>query len=130
MATWQQLTQYIAQTHKYEWLGDACIKMEFGVGDGRSQTVLVEQQVLGDAQEQWAVLSSAIGELHRIDLLALLRAAGRMICGGLTAGGDGDLLLFRHSVLLTSLDIEEFERPLLLVTGTADRLEQQFVGSF
>ena len=50
----------------------------------------------------------------------------RTVCGGIAAMGD--LVTVRHSVPLLNLDINEFERPLGLVTGTADRLEQQFQG--
>ena len=40
----------------------------------------------------------------------------------------GDLITFRHSVPLADLQPSEFERPLQLVVGTADRLESKLTG--
>ncbi len=38
------------------------------------------------------------------------------------------LLTIRHSVPLLNLNINEFERPLALVTTTADRFERELTG--
>jgi drug/metabolite transporter (DMT)-like permease len=50
-----------------------------------------------------------------------------LILGGLALAG-GNIVTFRHSVPLEDLSINEFEAPLALVTGTADRLEQALTG--
>lgn len=48
------------------------------------------------------------------------------VCGGI--GTAGELVTVRHAAPLLNLDINELERPLLLVMTTADRLERQFQG--
>jgi hypothetical protein len=48
------------------------------------------------------------------------------MCGGI--GATGELVTVRHAAPLVNMDINELERPLLLVTTTADRLERQFQG--
>lgn len=48
------------------------------------------------------------------------------MCGGLAIVND--FLMVRHTVPLLNLNLNEFERPLLLVTTTADDLEQELVG--
>jgi hypothetical protein len=39
------------------------------------------------------------------------------------------VLTIRHAVPLANLNINEFERPLSLVTNTADQLERQLTGA-
>ena len=49
-----------------------------------------------------------------------------MVCGGVAV--INDVVIFRHSVPLANLDVNEFERPLHLVTMAADYLETQVTG--
>ncbi len=68
----------------------------------------------------------SFGTLDSVDLRGAIDSMGKTVCGGIAALGE--YATVRHSVALLSLDINEFERPLSLVTGTADRLERQFQG--
>ena len=77
--------------------------------------------------EHWIQIESPFGELGQVDLSAALQAVGNTVCGGMALAG-GTLVTFRHSVPLEDLSINEFEAPLALVTGTADRLEQSLTG--
>jgi hypothetical protein len=49
-----------------------------------------------------------------------------MVCGGLAIYGE--FLAIRDALPLANMQINELERPLRLITATADALEKQFVG--
>ena len=53
------------------------------------------------------------------DLQRALEKVGGVVCGGAAIASEH--LLIRHAVPLANLNINEFERPLVLVTTTADR---------
>ena len=127
MASWNALKEHIARTYKYEVLGSGAIKMEFSLDGGRSQVVLVGRASLMDGEEEWAIISSAVGSLDDVNLRLAMREAGGLVCGGMAT--DGDLVVYRHALPLANLDINEFERPLTLVVTSADRLERTLVGA-
>jgi hypothetical protein len=126
MASWLQLKQYIHSTYKVsEDIGDG-IKLLFETTDGRSQLVFLTRQILLDGAEDWVLIESPFGELGRVDLAAAVTEVGNLVCGGIAASGK--FVTLRHAVRLPDLDLAEFERPLVLVTVWADRLEAAFTG--
>jgi hypothetical protein len=126
MASWTELTDYVRANYKIADEQPDLVKMIFNTGGLRSQIVLLAHQVLRDGSEEWVLIESPVGPVAKIDLQSALRQVGQMVCGG--AGMVGDLLTIRHAVPLVNLDINEFERPLHLVTVTADRLEKELIG--
>ena len=127
MATWSDLKQYIHNNYKIADERDDMIKLIFETGGLRSQVVIVWHVQLSGNGEHWIQIESPFGELGSLDLAAALNAVGNTVCGGMSLVG-GTLVTFRHSVPLDDINISEFEAPLALVTGTADRLEQQLTG--
>lgn len=127
MATWADLKAYIHNNYKIADERDDMIKLIFDMGGMRSQVVIVWHVQLSGNGEHWVQIESPFGELGSIDLNAALTAVGNTVCGGMALAG-GTLVTFRHSVPLDDLSINEFEAPLALVTGTADRLEQALTG--
>lgn len=129
MATWQNLRQYIAETYKYTELDNGQLKLVFDMGNDRSQVVILSVHRLGDGTEEWVMIESPIGPLDRVDVHRALREAGQMVCGALALDMmDVGLVVYRHTLPLANLDINEFERPLELVLSTGDRLEQMLTG--
>jgi len=126
MATWSTLTEYVRSHYKIADEKPGSMKLIFDVGDLRSQVVFLWRMSLLDGEEEWVQIESPFGRLDSINLRGAIDAMGKTVCGGIAAM-EG-LVTVRHSVPLLNLDINEFERPLGLVTGTADRLEQQFQG--
>jgi hypothetical protein len=126
MATWSELADYVRANYKVAEEKPDMLKMIFNTGGLRSQIVLLVRQVLRDGGEEWVQIESPIGEIAKLDLRAALEQIGQTVCGG--AGMVGDLVTMRHAVPLVNLDVNEFERPLHLVTITADRLEKELVG--
>jgi hypothetical protein len=93
----------------------------------RSQMVFLHREMLMGGSEEWLQISSPIAEANKVDVRRVLETMGRMVCGG-CAIVDG-FLMVRDALPLANLDINEFERPLLLITTTADDLEKQFTAS-
>jgi hypothetical protein len=127
MASWSELKQYIHNNYKIADERDDMIKLIFETGGLRSQVVIVWHVQLSGSGEHWIQIESPFGEIGSLDLVAALNAIGNTVCGGMSLVG-GQLVTFRHSVPLDDINISEFEAPLAMVTGTADRLEQALTG--
>jgi hypothetical protein len=126
MATWDDLARYVRSTYTVAEERPGFMMMVFDIGGGRSQIVSLSQQSLLDGAEDWAVIESPFAEVGSVSLQRVLEEVGGAVCGG--AALQGKHVVFRHSVPLANLDLNEFERPLTLVMGTADRLERQLFG--
>jgi len=126
MATWENLAAYVRSNYKIADEQPKVIKLVFETGNLRSQTVLLWRMVLAGGAEEWVQIESAFGKLGAVDLHRALEMVSNMVCGGL--GLVGELVTFRHAVPLLNLNINEFERPLALVTSTADELERELTG--
>jgi hypothetical protein len=126
MATWQDLTNYVRANYKVAEEGAGSMKLIFETGDLRSQVVMLWRVTLDDGAEEWVQIESPFAELGKVDLTRALYEVGQIVCGGLAIVGD--VLTIRHAAPLANLNINEFERPLGLVTNTADRLEHQLSG--
>lgn len=129
MATWDELTGAVRANFKIANEEPNMLMMLFETGDDRSQSVILARQTLMDGEEEWIQIMSPVADLSstEVDFQAALQVAGEIVCGGLALVGP--LLVIRHAVPLENLDINEFMRPLMLVTSTADELEQALVGS-
>lgn len=124
MANWAQLKGYIHDKYKVHTDDGDILRLDFRFGDGRSQVVFVEYRTLLDGGEDWIHIESAIGRRDGVDLHRALAEVETLMCGGLSQVGD--FVTLRHAVPLANLDLNEFERPLHLVTGTADEMEKLF----
>jgi hypothetical protein len=127
MATWNDLKAYVHNRYQVSDETDDMMRLVFSSPDLRAQVVIIRRIVLPANGSEWVHVESAIGEIDKIDLVALLRKVGNTVVGGLATAGDS-IVTFRHSIPLADLSIAEFEQPLHLVTGTADLLEQEFTG--
>ena len=127
MATWTDLLAYVRSHYTVAEEEAGWIKMIFDVGELRSQVVFLQRHALMDGAEEWLVIESPFGELGEVDLPRVLGEVGQTVVGGMALVA-GHILTVRHAVPLENLNINEFERPLALVTTTADRLERNFVG--
>ncbi len=126
MATWQDLVGYIHANYKVAEHNGDFIKLIFDMGELRSQVVVVQNAALAGGAEQWALIQSPFAKLGAVDLAKVLDFLGDVVCGGVACLGD--LLTVRHAVPLANLNINEFERPLHLVTFAADLIEKNFAG--
>jgi hypothetical protein len=127
MATWSDLAGYVRSNYKIADENSRMIKMVFETGNLRSQLVFLWRQSLMDGGEEWVQIESPIAEVGSLNPRQVLEEVGNVVCGG-AAVVDGHVVL-RHAVPLLNLNVNEFERPLILVTSTADHLEHKLVGS-
>ena len=126
MAEWQDLVGYVRANYKVADESPTMMKLVFETGDLRSQVVVLWRQTLKDGAEEWLQIESPFAKVDEVDIRRALEEAGNLVCGGLAVMGD--ILTIRHSVPLENLNINEFERPLALVTFTADELERRLSG--
>jgi hypothetical protein len=126
MATWYDVVDYVRSNYKIADEKSNMVKLLFNTDGLRSQVVFLWRNVLLDGEEEWLQIESPFAQLGSANLQRALEEVGRVVCGG--AAVTGDHLTIRHAVPLANVDINEFERPLILVTTTADRLEKQLVG--
>jgi hypothetical protein len=125
MASWADLRQYIQANYKISEDQDTMLHMVFNSRDGRSQIVTVSYARLNN-EEDWVKVDSPIGKFDEVNLSEAVRRAGGLTCGAISS--IGDWVTLRDSFPLENLDINEFEAPLGLITGTADELERDLVG--
>lgn len=124
MANWADLVNYVRANYKIDKEEPGMLKLVFATSDNRSQVVFLWRHTLMNGSEEWLLIESPFAPLHSTPLDRVLSEIGEMVCGG--AAAVGDHLTFRHAVPLAGMDANEFERPLLLVTSSADKLEKLF----
>ncbi len=127
MATWNDLCKYVRANYKIMKEDANSIMMGFAYEDGRSQVVFLWKMALNDATEEWVQIESPIGEFTPQNVAAVVRAAEKSVVGGI--GCSGEVITYRHAVPLLNLDMNEFLRPLRLVTISADQFEKQVFGA-
>jgi hypothetical protein len=127
VATWGQLTKYIRDTYQSATEDPNHLVLHFATGEDRSQLVHLFHQQLMDGQEDWVQIESIICEATTEQIERCARVAGDAVCGAVAVVQNS--VIFRHSVPLENLDVNEFERPLELVTSTADQIEAMVTGA-
>jgi hypothetical protein len=127
MATWASLATYVHSHYKVATENEGMMALDFDLGNARTQRVMLFKATLLDGLEEWVQIESAIGKANEVDISAAVDATENMTCGGIAKLGE--LITFRHSLPLADLQISEFERPLQLVTSTADQLEAKLTGA-
>ncbi len=126
MTSWTQLRKLVDKKYKIADEQNGLITLLFDLGNDRSQMVFLWHAKLMGGREDWVQIESPIGKVDKMPFVPLMRETAKTICGGI--GATGDMVTYRHSVPLENLDLNEFERPLMLVVSTADRLEHKLVG--
>lgn len=123
MTNWAEFTTYVSEHYKVMASDDAKIAMGFNLGNGRTQTVFLWRQNLMGGAETWVQIESPIGPFDKKTCDRVLRSAENAVVGGI--GCTKDLITYRHAFPLENFDPNEFERPVILVASTADRIEQE-----
>ncbi len=128
MTDWSDLFEYVKSNYVVAWNDEEALALRFdNVNNGRHQMAVVTHLELKDEAEDWVQISSMIGVASDEQLRSLVRAAGSKVCGGIAAE-QGDVLIYQHAFPLKNFDVADFERPLFMVTATADELERDILG--
>ncbi|MDH5492451.1 MAG: hypothetical protein OEY14_10905 [Myxococcales bacterium] len=125
MPTWAELQEYARE--KYELAEDEPerFRLVFEYETGRRQAILVTRfEAMGRA---WIDFASACCRRDQMDPLDALRRNFEMALGAICLSGD--IYLVRHSALLETMDLAEFELPLHVIARTADELERELARS-
>jgi hypothetical protein len=128
MASWDDVVAFVRSesTYRITKIESDEIRLVVEFDDERRQMVIVLREVL-DKHEEWVQIASPCGRADEIDLATVLRELGdTTVVGG--AAVVGEHLVIRHALPLENLDINEFVDPLALIAGTADQIEERFVG--
>lgn len=126
MATWQDLVTFMRTEYRVTRVEADEIRLLLEFDDERRQMVIVAREVL-DRREEWVQIASPCGRADEVDLRQLLTELGETsVVGGAVIMGEHVVL--RHSLPLENLDINEFVDPLALIAGTADQIEERYVG--
>lgn len=126
MATWETLRNHIKSNYNVSKDELTILSLQFDVGGGRTQVVVVAKSMLGDYE--WAQIGTPVcteADLNPRD--ALLRNWDFVV--GALVMMDNGTVWFRHSLPLKDLDVDEFEVPFHLVVQFGDRLEQELTGA-
>ncbi|KAA2250964.1 YbjN domain-containing protein [Solihabitans fulvus] len=126
MASWGDVVAYVRAEYQVIAQDRDEIRILFEFDDDRSQVVVLAREVLDELHE-WVQIASPCALVADVDLKQLLEEVGHTtVAGG--AAIMGDHVVLRHSLPLENLDINELVDPMTLVAGSADELEEKFVG--
>ncbi|HEX4224047.1 MAG TPA: hypothetical protein VHZ97_16885 [Pseudonocardiaceae bacterium] len=126
MATWEDLVAFVRSEYRITKIEPDEVRLLLEFDDERRQMVILAREVL-DQREEWVQIASPCGRADEVDLRQLLAELGETsVVGGAVIMGD--YVVLRHSLPLENLDINEFTDPLALVAGTADQIEERYVG--
>jgi len=123
MPTWGEIQEYVRSKYKLSKDLEDRFSLVFSWGDvGRAQQITVRK--FSAFNQEWVEFYSACCKENEMAPAVALKKNGQFHVGALCL--DKGFYLFRYSVPLGTLDIEEFELPLHVVAETADRIEQDF----
>lgn len=126
MATWGDLVAFVRSEYRVTRIEDDEVRLLLEFDDERRQMVILAREVL-DKREEWVQIASPCGRVAEVDLPQLLtELAETSVVGGAVIMGE--YVVLRHALPLENLDINEFVDPLSLIAGTADQIEERYVG--
>jgi hypothetical protein len=121
VTTWAALQSYVRANYKVvsEREGQLAVLLEL---DGmRSQQASIDLEVLGD--REWVCIASGIGLVGEIDVTRALEVIDSRIFGAI--GRAGQFYTVKHSALLSDMNAEELDYPLVLTLSLADEIESK-----
>lgn len=126
MATWEDLVAFVRSEYRVTRMEPEEVRLLLEFDDERRQMVILSREVM-DKREEWVQIASPCGKADEVDLRQLLAELGETsVVGGAVIMGE--YVVLRHALPLENLDINEFVDPLGLVAGTADMIEERYVG--
>jgi hypothetical protein len=122
MPTWGEIQEYARSKYKLAKDEKDWFSLVFAYENERRQLVVVKHFTAFD--QDWVEFASACCKQDEMSPVVALKKNQDFAVGAIAL--DGDVYVFKYSVPLTNLDIDEFELPLHVVASTADHLETNF----
>ena len=126
MKTWDSLRGHIKSNYVVTEDTPDMLVLVFDVGGGRRQAVYVRKLILEGSE--WAEISTPVCVEADIDSRDALERNADFVVGALALLRSGTVV-YRHSLPLKDLDLDEFEVPFHLIVNIGDRLEHEFTGA-
>jgi hypothetical protein len=126
MNSWESLRTHIKSNYVVTDDKSDMLALVFDLEEGRRQAVFVRKLMLGDAE--WAEIATPVCVESDITPRDLLERNAEFVVGGLALLRSGTVV-YRHSLPLKDLDVDEFEVPFHLITKSGDKLEEEFTGA-
>ena len=122
MPTWGEIQEYARSKYKLAKDEEHWLSLVFAYDNERRQLVRVKHFKAFD--HDWIEFASACCKNDEMSPAVALKKNNDYAVGGIAL--DGDVYVFKYTIPLTNLDIDEFELPLHVVASTADQIESQF----
>ena len=122
MPTWGEIQEYARSKYKLAKDEEHWLSLVFAYDNERRQLVRVKHFKAFD--QDWIEFASACCKNDEMSPAVALKKNNDYAVGGIAL--DGDVYIFKYTIPLTNLDIDEFELPLHVVASTADQIESQF----
>lgn len=127
MASWSDVMNHVRDNYTISEEGPGYCRLLLRLNGGRSQFVFLFHSRLVGGSEDWVEVQSPVGRVTDVPLRPLMQDVGELVVGGALIAGD--MILLKHSVPLANLELNDFERPMVLIMHSADDLEKKYVGS-
>jgi hypothetical protein len=125
MPSWQEIQSHARSKYKLSKDEDDFFTIVFGLADDRSHLIKVAK--FESFGEDWLEFRAVICKMDEMSPKVALRKNANLTIGSI-ALTKSDTYVLLHNAPLKSMDMSEFERPLQVITTTADKLESQFSG--
>ena len=122
MPTWGEIQEYARSKYKLAKDEEHWFSLVFAYDSDRRQLVRCKHFKAFD--QDWIEFASACCKHDEMSPAVALKKNNDYAVGGIAL--DGDVYIFKYTIPLTNLDIDEFELPLHVVASTADQIEGQF----
>ena len=124
MLTWDELKAYARSRYTLADDEEDLFSIVWEYENGRKQEIKVSRFQLLD--RDFIEFNSAVCSLESLDPVDALQRNVDFGLGMLALRGE--TYVVRHTALLATLDLEEFELPLRLIASSADILEAELTG--
>jgi regulation of enolase protein 1 (concanavalin A-like superfamily) len=125
MPSWSEIQEYARSQYMMTRDEENWFSITFGYEDGRSQ--LIRVRTFNAYDEEWIEFISVICKGNEMSPIVALKKNAKLPIGAIALDDDGDYVLI-HNAPLSTMDIEEFVRPLHAIARIADSIEEEHSG--
>lgn len=125
MPTWAEIQDYARSKYKLSRDDDNSFALVWGYEDGRSQQIFVHRFEAFD--QEFIEFRTPVCKEDEMKATVALRKNAKFVVGALAL--EDEMIFLLHNAPLATMDIDEFEMPLHVLAGTADKLEAEYAES-